>query len=189
MILNLKDIMSWQKAQQTHKTAECLYTAEQVNQAIEKLAQEINQTITEEVLALVVLNGGVIFAGALLPKLTIPLQQDYIHASRYRGNLTGAGEIHFYAKPKNSLENKAILLIDDLLDEGHTLKAIANFCEANGAKKVYSVVLLDKIIDTPKADYQADFIGLSIPNYYVYGMGMDYKEYFRNLPAVYAVKD
>ena len=80
--------------------------------------------------------------------------------------------------------------LDDILDEGHTLQAILNAIRAQGAEQVYTAVLLDKQHDRKaNSEYKPDFVGLTIPDRYVFGYGMDYKEYWRNAPGIYAVKD
>lgn len=179
-----------QEALSIHQHADCIHSAETIYHAIDQLAIAINQQLQhQDILSLVVMNGGLVFAGILLPKLSLSLYLDYIHASRYRGNTSGDTYIDFYAKPRVSLENKTILLIDDIFDEGHTLKAIIDFCYAEKAKKIYTAVLIDKLHERKVKDLTIDFTGLTAPDRYLYGFGMDYKNYLRNMPGIYAVKE
>lgn len=176
-----------QQAQQVLKEADCLYTAEQVEQAFDKLAELITQKLEHsDPLILCVMTGGVVPVGHLLPRLPFPLQLDYIHATRYKGKTVG-GALHWHVKPEQSLEGRVILVIDDILDEGYTLKAIIDACRQAGAQEIYSAVLVDKQHDR-KADIKADFVGLEVPDRYVFGYGMDYKAYLRNAPGIYAEK-
>ena len=175
-------------AQQVYDEAELIYSHEQIIEALDRLALEITDRLADaNPLVLCVMNGGLIPTGYLVTRLNFPHQLDYLHATRYRGNTTG-GELYWYARPQESLKDRVILLIDDILDEGHTLKAIVDECLEAGAKEVLSVAILEKMHGRPKAT-AADFTGLPVENRYVFGFGMDYKEYLRNVPGVYAVKE
>ncbi len=168
--------------------AERLYDAGDVNRALDRLAREITTRLRDRnPLVLCVMQGGLIPAGLLVPRLDFPLQMDYIHATRYRGNTRG-GTLHWIARPATALEGKVILLVDDIHDEGLTLEAIARDCRAAGAADVLSAVLVNKIHDR-KHGLRPDFSGLDVPDRYVFGYGMDYKGYLRNAPGIYAVGD
>ncbi len=167
--------------------ADCLYTQAQVEQAIENIAQQINTELAGmNPVVLCVLNGGVIFAGLLLPRLAFPLQLDYIHLSRYGDNTTGQ-EVKYLAKPQREIKDRIILLVDDIHDEGITQKAIIHYCQEQGVKKVYSAMLVEKQHQR-KVSQSAEFVGLTVPDRYVFGYGMDYKGYLRNRAGIYAVK-
>ncbi len=171
------------------KGADCLFSLEQVEQAIQQMANEISTKLAEsDPVVLSIMNGGLIFAGKLIPQLNFPLQMDYCHATRYRGETSGS-ELHWKSLPQVNLSDRVVLVVDDIYDEGHTLLAILKAIAAQNAKAVYTAVLVDKDHDR-KADpgYRPDFIGLTIPDRYVFGFGMDYKEYWRNAPGIYAVK-
>jgi hypoxanthine phosphoribosyltransferase len=165
--------------------ADCLYTATQLDAAIQNMADAINnQLSTENPLCLCVLNGAVVLTGKLLPLLTFPLNLDSVNVSRY-GNLTHGNEIKWLYRPATSVENRTILILDDILDHGITLSAIKQDCVKRGAKVVYSAVLVNKLIDQEKP-LQADFIGVNADNRYLFGYGMDYKGYLRNAPGLFA---
>jgi hypoxanthine phosphoribosyltransferase len=152
------------------------------------MAADITEKLGDKLpLVLCVLTGGIIPSGHILTHLKFPLELDYIHATRYAGETQG-GELQWLVRPKTSLKNRHILIIDDILDVGTTLAAIIDDCKAQGAEEVYSAVLVDKMHDR-KHGNKADFVGLQVEDKYVFGFGMDYKDYWRNLPAIYAVKD
>ena len=111
-----------------------------------------------------------------------------MHATRYRGDVRGQ-ELEWIARPRTPLEGRTVLVLDDILDEGVTLAAILEDCRAQGARAVHSAVLVDKRIGRPRTLERADFTGLSVPDRYVFGFGMDYRGYLRNLPAIYAVAE
>ena len=169
--------------------ADCLYNEAQIETAIEQVAGAINGELAERnPVVFCVMNGGLIFTGKLLPKLNFPLELSYLHATRYRSETTG-GELFWKAKPEISFIDRDVLIIDDILDEGHTLGAIIDFCRHAGASRVYTAVLIDKDHQRKaRPDLQADFIGLQCVDRFIFGYGMDYKGYWRNAPGIYAVK-
>lgn len=166
--------------------AEELYSTRQVEETLDRLALEITGKLSgEDPIVLSVLNGALIPTGHLLTRLNFPLRQDYVHATRYRGNTSGA-DLEWVGQPSTSLHAQTVLVIDDILDEGITLAAIVDACRTAGAKAVYSAVLVEKLHDRG-IGYKADFVGLSVEDRYVFGFGMDYKGYLRNVPAIMAV--
>ena len=169
--------------------ADCLYTEAQIEAAIDKIAAAINSQLAESnPVVFCVMNGGLIFTGKLLPRLNFPLELSYLHASRYR-NETSGGDLFWKAKPEISFIDRDVLIIDDILDEGHTLGAIIDFCQHAGASNVYTAVLIDKDHQRKaRPDLKADFVGLPCVDRYIFGYGMDYKGYWRNAPGIYAVK-
>ena len=178
-----------EQVKRVRQQAICLYSEEQVEQAIAKLAREITDHFRDRnPLILCVMNGGLILTGKLLTKLDMSLQVDYLHASRYRGKTSG-GELNWLAKPQHTLKNRAVLVVDDILDEGITLHAIMEFCKHENASEVRSCVLVEKEHDRKHGYEHADFTGLVVEDKYVFGYGMDYKGYLRNAPGIYAVKD
>lgn len=182
-----------QQAAEVLAQAEIIYTAAQVEQALQQLAQQINHRLTphseqQPVLLMPVMNGGLGLCGHLMTRLTFPLQVDYLHATRYRDKTQGS-DLHWKASPQQSLQGRTLLIVDDILDQGYTLQAVLEYCRAQGAAQVYSVVLVEKQHPRAKAEVKADFTGLMVEDRYVFGFGMDYKGYHRNLNGIYAVAD
>ncbi len=176
------------EAGQVLANADLLYPAAEVEQAIERMAGEITAVLRDRnPLVLCPMIGAMVFAGRLLPRLDFLLEVAYIHATRYRGETTG-GELHWIHKPPATVTGRTLLVVDDILDEGNTMRAIVEECRRAGAAGIYTAVLADKQIDRPKEFPRADFTGLTVPNRYVFGYGMDYKGYLRNCAGIYAVK-
>ena len=169
--------------------ADCLYDNAQIEVAITQVAESINASLAESnPVVFCVMNGGLIFAGKLLPQLNFPLEMSYLHATRYR-NETSGGELFWKAKPELSFMDRDVLIIDDILDEGHTLAAIIDFCKHAGASAVHTTVLIDKTHDRKaRPDLKADYVGLPCVDRFIFGYGMDYKGYWRNAPGIFAVK-
>ena len=163
-----------------------IYSEIEIKTVIKNIADQVNQTIkTDDLYVLCVMNGALIFAGQLLPRLEKNIQYSYIHATRYAASLTG-GPIHWLVKPPIDIEGKTVLILDDILDEGITLREIAATCLAMKAKAIYTAVLFDKEI-TQEKSYFPNFIGLKVPNRFVFGYGLDCKGLGRNLPHLYAL--
>ncbi len=170
------------------ETAELLHSKEEVEAALDKMAEKINVLLADrDPLLLCVMNGGIVAAGQLITRLSIPLTIDAINASRYQ-NQTSGGSIEWILQPGTSLKNRTVLIIDDVLDEGITLAAIIEYCLDQGATSVYSAVLVNKILDHEKP-VTANFIGLEVANRYLFGYGMDYKGYLRNASGIYACNE
>jgi hypoxanthine phosphoribosyltransferase len=168
--------------------ATCIYTRQEIEAALDRLAVKLKNEVGRETpIFMCVLLGGIIPLGNLLPRLDFPLEVDYAHASRYQGRTHGA-ELSWKAKPRLNLKDRTIVIVDDILDEGITLAVLRDYCIAQGAKKVYTAVLLDKKRKRDDAGLQqADFVGLGVDNVFVVGYGLDYDEYLRNMPGIYAV--
>jgi hypoxanthine phosphoribosyltransferase len=168
--------------------AQLIHNEDAVNSAINRIANQLNLKYVNELpVVLCVMGGAVYFTGQLLPKLTFPLELDYVQASRYQNNTEGS-MVKWIMLPKDNVKNRIVLLLDDILDEGITLKAVAEQCYYQGAKDVKVVVLLEKILNKSKPIY-ADYVGLTVANRYVFGCGMDIYGWWRNLPAIYALND
>ncbi len=176
-----------EQVQRVYEQADCLFTREQVEGAIIRMADAITVDLAgKNPLVLAVMSGALIPAGILLSHLDFPLQIDYIHASRYRGKTDG-GELHWRVQPRFELKDRAVLVVDDILDEGLTLQAILEACREGGATEVHSAVLVKKLHER-NIGIEADYVGLEVEDRYVFGYGMDYKEYLRNAPGIFAVK-
>lgn len=181
-------MMTYQQAQQIIDSAELVYSEQIVSQTVQRLAAEITQTLShQQPLVLCVMGGAVVFTGQLLPQLRFPMDFDYLHLSRYNKRMQG-GKVCWQAEPQENVRDRVVLILDDILDEGITLSAIRDRILINGAKAFYSAVFAEKETGKPKS-YKADFVGLMVPDRYVFGYGMDIQGIWRNLPAIYALKD
>ncbi len=177
-----------EQALSVYTRADRLYSQAEVEAALARMAGEIGARLKgRNPLLLCVMTGGVVAMGQLLTQLNFPLQVDYLHATRYAGSTQG-GELQWRTRPVTALRDRVVLVVDDILDEGHTLAAILQYCRAEGAREVYSAVLVSKMHDR-KCDVRADFVGLTVEDRYVFGYGMDYKDYWRNAPGIFAVRE
>ncbi len=175
------------KIQKIEQNAKQLFSREEVENAIDKMAGQINtQLMDSNPILLCTVIGGIVPTGLLLPKLNFPLELDYIHATRYQGETKG-GHLHWLKQPEIDLKNRTVLIIDDILDQGHTLEAIIDFCQAEGADQILTAVLVEKDLPQRGGLQKADFTGLVAANEFLVGYGMDYKGYFRNFDSISAI--
>jgi hypoxanthine phosphoribosyltransferase len=161
--------------------------AEEVQAAVRRVASEIEQRLSSAYpLVLAVMGGAVVFAGQILPLLRFPLDFDYIHASRYGAATRGAG-VDWKVSPPGLAKGRSVLVLDDILDHGETMNVIRQRLTELGATGFHCAVLVEKVLDKPKP-IKPDFVGLRIPDRFVFGCGMDAKGYWRNLPEIRAMK-
>lgn len=178
-----------EQAQAIYDEADCLFNRAAIDAVIERMAAEITAQLSDKhPVVMSVMTGAMIPAGQLLTHLAFPLTIDYIHATRY-GAETRGGSLKWITEPHRSFEGRVVLIVDDILDEGATLAAIVDYCRNNGASEVYTAVLVEKIHTRKHEGMVADFVGLEVEDRYVFGYGMDYKGYLRNVAGIYAVKD
>lgn len=169
------------------ESAEQICPAEDVTAAVQRLAGEISASLGEsQPLVLSVMGGAVVFTGRILPLLNFPLDFEIIHASRY-GSATSGGPVDWKVEPTGNVADRVVLVLDDILDIGDTMLAIRARVLGLGARAFYSAVLTDKRKASAKPIH-ADFVGLSLPDRFVFGCGMDVDGAWRNLPAIYALR-
>lgn len=187
-IKNYKEHAS--KARALLANSELVASEADVQAAIEKIAAQLNRRFDNSEdqsfpLVLTVMGGAVVFAGQLLPRLTFPLELDYIHVTRYGRNDKG-GTVEWKTEPTSNVLGRTVIVLDDILDEGQTLAHIKSRLLAMGAAEVLLAIFADKDLGKPKP-VKPDYLGLTLPNRFVVGFGMDAYGYWRNLPAVWAL--
>jgi hypoxanthine phosphoribosyltransferase len=177
-----------QKAWEFLENSEPVASAEEVEAAVQRLAGEIRRKLADAYpLVLAVMGGAVVFAGQILPRLRFPLDFDYIHATRY-GAATRGSKIEWRVTPSESVKERTVLVLDDILDGGETMAAIRERLLALGAKAFHCAVLVEKRLKVQKP-IRADFVGLQIEDRFVFGCGLDAKGFWRNLPEIRAMKE
>lgn len=180
--------MDAQKARKLLAEAELIHSEAAVQAALDEVAGRIRSQLSEKnPLVLCVMTGGVIFTGQLLLKLDFPLDFDYLHATRYGADTQG-GKISWRMAPWTSVKGRTVLVVDDILDEGVTLAAVKDSLLHLGAEEVLLAVFTDKLNGKNKP-IAADFVALPVPDRFVFGYGMDVDGAWRNLPAIYAMKE
>jgi len=177
------------EAQALLSASECIADAATVDAIYDRMAEAIAQHYGEAPVHVVtVMTGGLFATAELLKRLRMPLTLDYLHATRYRGQTAGS-DLVWKVLPADDLRGRHILLIDDILDEGYTLQAICGALREQSVASVRVAVLADKRHERRVSGAQADFIGLEVPDRYVFGCGMDVRGYWRQLPEIRALKE
>ena len=179
----------FQQANGILEKADLLFDEATCRAALERMASEITADLAGQYpLLLPVMGGAVVFTGQLLPLLRFPLDFDYVHVSRYGSELSGSVQLNWLRAPQNSVEGRHVLVLDDILDEGHTMAAIHKQVMEMGAASCRTAVFANKDINRSKP-ITADYVGIHVPNRYVFGYGMDASGMWRNLGAIYALAD
>lgn len=173
------------------KNAEEIVSAADVQKAVRHVADGLNARFDRAddesfPLVLGVMGGAVVFVGQLLPQLRFPLEFDYIHVSRY-GDDDQGGSVVWKVIPRPNVAGRTIIVLDDILDEGETLAHVKQRLLDMGAAEVIITVFADKALKRSKP-VKADIVGLSIPDKFVVGFGMDVYGYWRNLPGLWAIR-
>lgn len=169
--------------------AECLYRRADIEAAIERMAAAISRDFAAaNPVLLCVMNGGIVLSSQLMLRLPFALQFDYVHVSRYQNTQRG-GDLQWLVEPQLPLRDRVVLIADDILDEGLTLDAIVQHCRTKGASKIAVAVLVEKQRPRRLGTTTPDYVGLTVPDRYVFGYGMDKENYWRNLPGIYAVNE
>jgi hypoxanthine phosphoribosyltransferase len=175
-------------------TADLVHDRATLATAIDAMAEAIRDDYAADdrpPLFVTIMHGGMPFAAQLafaLGERGLDVEFDYLHATRYRGNTSGSG-LAWLHRPATPMEGRRVLLVDDILDEGHTLQAVRRWCEDQGAADVRVAVLAVKRHDRCVEGVCADYAGVEVPDRYVFGYGMDFHEQGRNLPAIYALAE
>ncbi len=173
---------------QAQPASEEIVSAEAVQAALDRIARDITARLADRIpLVITVMNGGLVFAGQLLPKLPFALEMSYVHVRRY-GRETKGGELVWIAGPHESVTGRTVLLLDDILDEGQTLLAIRSRLEELGASEVLLAAFAVKTRKDPPR-VTADFTGIRVPDRFVFGFGMDVGGSWRNLPSIRALAE
>lgn len=176
------------EAREVLDRADCLHDARAVQDAYDRLADAIAADYAERnPLVLCVMTGGLVPAAGILQRLGFAFELDYLHATRYRGATAGGGLVWKRQPDASRIAGREVLVIDDILDEGHTLVAIRKALGEFDPASLKVAVLCEKLHDRRAPGAHAEYIGLQVEDRYVFGCGMDYKEYWRQLPAIYAV--
>jgi len=174
--------------QKIHQNAICIYSKKEVDQSLDKMAQEMNKCLNDSnPIFICILLGGIVPLGNLLPRLNFQLEINYIHITSY-GSDNKIGKLQWKATPTINLLNRTVVLIDDILDTGYTMKGAIEYCKSKGASKVYTAVLLSKCKPRSATGLeQANFKAMTIEDIFVFGYGLDYSNYLRNLPGIYTL--
>lgn len=181
------DQQRYEEAKAIYAGADCVIEEAEINRAYDRIAEAVTADMAElDPVVICVMLGGLQATAELGKRLEFPFELDYLHATRYRGETSG-GELVWKVSPGLRLANRHVLIVDDIIDEGHTLAAIIESIKLQGVASIRTAMLLLKNHDRRAEGVQADYVGCEVADRYVFGAGMDYKGYFRQLPGVWAI--
>ena len=159
-----------------------------IKRRIATLAGQLNaEYASKDMMVVAIVNGALIFTADLLRALRSPLRLDCLRASSYHSGTKAVGEPRIIDQMKLDVRGQHVLLVDDILDTGKTLAAVAGLIKMKGAASVRTCVLLDKKARRT-VPFEADYVGFEIPNEFVVGYGLDFNERYRNLPCIGVLK-
>jgi hypoxanthine phosphoribosyltransferase len=171
------------------RRARRLYSTAEIMRAIHRMVAQITPRLARtNPVVLAVMHGGVFTAIELSKRFDFPHEFDYVHVTRYGGGVA-PGEIQWRARPSPKLKGRTVLVVDDILDRGHTLRALTKELKRVGVAKQYAAALVVKRVANAGRRPRVDFSGVTVDDVYVFGCGMDYFGYWRELRALYAIDD
>lgn len=167
-----------------------LISEDELNNRIEEIAQEINKEYKDEEIVLIcILTGAVYFAIDLSKKIkSNKLTLEFMKVSSYGNSSESTGEVKIKRDLENSIAGKNVIIVEDIIDTGLTIHTLQKLLMDRNPKSLKICTLLDKK-ERRKVEVEADYVGFEIPNKFVIGYGLDYKEYYRNLPYVAFCED
>jgi hypoxanthine phosphoribosyltransferase len=176
-------------ARSARREARRLHSARDVSQALDRMAAKLAPRLARtNPVVLAVMHGGAFAALELCKRFAFPHEFDYVHVTRYRGRTRG-GTLKWRVRPAKSLAGRTVLVVDDILDHGTTLRALVTELEQVGVKKCLSAVLVVKRLARRRARPRVTVSGLVVDDVYVFGSGMDYRGYWRALRGIYALAE
>lgn len=166
-----------------------LFTRAQIDERVAEMGRQISADLKDDdVIALCVLKGAVFFLTDLVRNMQIDVALDFIQISSYGNQKYSSGVVTILKEPQLDMRGKAVLIVEDIIDSGLSMREVFNYIESRGASKVKTATFLDK----PKArkvPFNADYIGFSIEPQFVVGYGLDFAEKYRNIPEVQVLSD
>lgn len=169
------------------KDFELFIDADTIQESIKRLAIDINKDLKDkDPIFIAILNGSFMFAGDLMKHVTVPSEITFVRIASYKG-LTSTKNIREVLGLKENIKDRTVVILEDIVDTGHTIEGLINQFETHGPKEIKVATLLFK----PKAlvkDVKPDYIALEIPNDFIVGYGLDYDGFGRNLQDIYKIK-
>lgn len=176
------------RAQEILPRTETLVSESEVAACYDRMAAAITTDLGDcDPVIMCVMLGALHATAELTRRLAFPFELDYLHATRYQGETSG-GDLIWKVSPSLSLEGRHVLVVDDILDEGHTLASIERCLLMQQPASLRTAVLVQKQHDRRDPDIRADYVGVELEDRYLIGCGMDYRNYYRQLPYIAALK-
>ncbi|SHK13369.1 hypoxanthine phosphoribosyltransferase [Paramaledivibacter caminithermalis] len=171
------------------KRKEILFSREDIQRKVEELGRQITKDYQgKKLLVVSLLKGSFIFTADLVREIKIPTKIEFMATSSYGHSTESSGKVQILYDIKGDIEGYDILIADDIADTGITMKYVINYLKSKNPKSIKSCVLLDKP-SRRKVELKADYVGFTIPDKFIVGYGLNYGDYYRNVPYVFSFVD
>lgn len=166
-----------------------LYSREAIAERVRELAREIDSAYDgEEILVIGLLRGSFVFCSDLIREMKSKMEIDFMTTSSYENNESSSGDVKIFGDLRSEVKGRQVLIVDDIIDTGHTLKTVAEAINKMEPASVKTAVMLDKP-SRREVDFSADFTGFTIDDVFIVGYGLNYGPYYRNKPYIYTYED
>lgn len=166
------------------KRKELLFSQDEIKNKVKILAEKIENDFEDDFVIISLLRGSFIFAADLVREIDKLIEIDFLTTSSYGNDESSSGNVKFLTELRTNIKDRNVLVVDDILDTGNTLKAVVDKLETYSPKSIKTCVLLDKP-SRRKADIEADYVGFKIDDLFIVGYGLNYGDYYRNVPYIY----
>ncbi len=172
-----------------NKRKEILFTREEIQRRVKELGIQISKDYKDKKLLIIsLLKGSFIFTADLVREISIPLKIEFMTTSSYGHSRESTGKVQVLYDIEGDLKGYDVLIADDIADTGITMDFVINYLKSKNPNSVKSCVLLDKP-SRRRVELEADYVGFTIPDKFIVGYGLNYGDYYRNLPYVFAFVD
>lgn len=160
---------------------------DRIRQRVKELAEQISRDYRgKEILFICILKGAFVFLSDLMRRIDVPVQVDFVGLASYGSEMVSSGQIRVTRESAIPIEGKNVIVVEDIVDSGRTLKFLANELRSRGPRSLRICCLLDKK-SRRQVEFEADYVGFDIEDLFVVGYGLDVNEHFRNLPSIHYV--
>ena len=167
------------------KERRILFSAEEINKRNIELGQEISKDYENEKIVIIsLLRGSFIFASDLVRNIKVPVEIDFLTTSSYGNMEETSGKVNIVTDIRSNIEGRNVLIVDDIMDSGYTMQYVIKHLEKNNPKSIKVCVMLDKP-SRRKVELKPDYIGFTIPDVFIVGYGLNYGNYYRNMPYIF----
>ncbi|MCF6461293.1 hypoxanthine phosphoribosyltransferase [Clostridium sp. Cult3] len=166
-----------------NKKPKVLFSVEEISKRVKELGKEISKDY-EDIVAISLLRGSFIFAADLVREIDIPVNIDFMTTSSYGHDEVSPGVVEIINDIRTDIKGKDVLILDDIIDSGNTMKKVVEFIQMKEPKSIKICCMLDKP-SRRQADINPDYVGFTIPDVFIVGYGLNYGDYYRNIPYIF----
>ncbi len=171
------------------KQPRILFDAEQIAKRVKEMGTEITKDYEgKEIVVISLLRGSFVFAADLVRAIEVPVNIDFMTTSSYGYNQESSGLVEIVTDIRTDIKDKYVLIVDDIMDSGNTMKEVVEYIRRKGPKSIKTCVMLDKP-SRREVEITPDYVGFTIPDVFIVGYGLNYGDYYRNVPYIFTFDD